>query len=156
MNTQLFLLFLFVALLILPSFIQKAKDKIYSGNRFSIGYPYNWEIAVQEEVVQLFPTDNNGSVTITSYVGIDLPPEEMPAYLLSLYQLHTTEAKVIIIPAGERTDYFFEHTRGGTQWFVKAVHNGNDLYLLTVNCEVGKWGSSKPLFLKVVNSFRLK
>jgi hypothetical protein len=154
MNTQLFLLALFVALLILPSFIQKAKDKVYKGKGYRISYPYNWEIAVQNDIVHLYPTENDGAITISTYTGIDMPDEEIPAFLFNIHHIDTADAPVMIVPKGDMTEFFFEHTKAQVQWVTKAIRHNNELYLLTVNCVVNKWSSSKPVFLKAIHSFR--
>jgi hypothetical protein len=155
MNTQLFLLALFVALLILPSFIQKAKDKVYRGKGFRISYPYNWEIAVQNEVVNLYPTENDGVVTVSTYTNMDMPDEEIPSFLFNIHHLDAADVQVMIVPNGDTTGFFFEHTRANMQWFTKAIRHNNEIYLLTASAAVNKWNSSKPVFLKVINSFRL-
>jgi hypothetical protein len=80
--------------------------------------------------------------------------EELPAFLLGMFQVQAADTSVMIVPKGERTEFIFEHTKAQVQWLTKAIRYHNELYLLTASSAIGKWSSNKPLFLKVMNSFK--
>jgi hypothetical protein len=104
-------------------------------------------------MVHVGPTGNFGGLSITCYTPFEVSDNDIPVFLTGLYHRLREEVNMLITPKNDATEYYFEYAGGRTILAVKAIRTSDDLYVITVNCETDRWVESRPVFLKVINSF---
>lgn len=155
MNNHLVLLFLFIAIIIIPAFVRQAREKLYQNNRFSIRYPRNWECTADNDIVHIFPTGNYGFLAITTYTGLEVPLSDTPALLREILGIGNNQLHILITTKEDSTEYYLQHTQGNMVYTAKAFRKENDCVVVAVQCEAGKWETEKNLFLQTLRSFTL-
>ncbi|BAV07618.1 PsbP protein [Filimonas lacunae] len=156
MDERLVLLFIFIAILVIPAFAKQLKEKVYNGKGFSIIYPSSWESSEEEGIVNLFPTDNFAGITIVAHQQVQLSQDEIRALLLEMNGIINNAPVIITNTKNDVTEYYFEYTSRNIKWQVKAFHQQETLYLVSTNCHADRWEHMKPLMLKSLQSFRIK
>ncbi len=129
--------------------------KTFKGDKFSIEYSSLWQMESENTVLNIFPKENFGAVTISSRSGINFPLEKTKDFILEMNEIKDNPEKVKMIMKNGIAEFYYEHTDKDLQWVTKVFRKGNDFYLLTVNCELNKWNENKKQFIAVMNSFRL-
>nr|WP_315029719.1 hypothetical protein [uncultured Chryseobacterium sp.] len=139
-------------------FAQKAK--IYESSNYSITVPEGWKSTNDSDIVNIFPTNEIGAITISEYHDLALPKEEMKKFILALYKSEDAESKVKENKGkkGYR-EYFYEYfdEKEKLFWITKAFQKDKDLYLVSINCGQKFWnGNYMTLFNETFNSFKIK
>lgn len=139
-------------------FAQQAK--LYDSPNYSINIPEGWKSTNDSDIVNIFPTNEIGAITISEYHGLDLPKEEMKKFVLALYQSGDAENKVKENKSKKGyTEYFYEYfdEKEKLFWITRAFQKEKDLYLVTINCGQKFWnGNYMTLFNETFNSFKIK
>lgn len=139
-------------------FAQKAK--VYDSPGYSIRVPEGWRSTNDNEIVNIFPGNEIGAITISEYHGLELPKTDMKKFILALYQSQEPENK-IKESKGKKgyTEYFYEYFDEKEQlfWITRAFQKDKDLYLVSINCGQKFWnGNYMNLFNETFNSFKIK
>ncbi len=139
-------------------FAQKAK--IYEAPGYSINVPEGWRSTDDSGIVNVFPANEIGAITISEYHDLDLPKAEMKKFILALYKSQDPENKIKENKAKKGyTEYFYEYfdEKEKTFWITKAFQKNKDLYLISINCGQKFWnGNYMSLFNETFNSFKIK
>ncbi|MEY8759242.1 hypothetical protein [Chryseobacterium tongliaoense] len=140
------------------SFAQKAKA--YDSPNYSINVPEGWKATNDNEIVNIFPSNEIGAITISEYHDLNLPKEEVKKFILSLYKSTDEESK---IKSGKGKkgymeyfyEYFDEHEK--LFWITKVYQKDKNLFLISINCGQKYWnGNYMNLFNETFNSFKIK
>jgi hypothetical protein len=139
---------------------QKTATKVYDNPNYSISVPEIWKIMNNEEIVNIFPDNQVGAITISEYHDLDLPKNETKKFILALYQSMDDESK-IKSRNGKKgyTEYNYEYfdEKEKLYWITKVFQKEKDLYLITINCQQKYWnGNYMTLFNDTFNSFKIK
>jgi hypothetical protein len=145
-----------VVLLTQQSHAQTEKNKTYSNEHFSIDYPNFWEMTNEEGILNFFPKENYGAITVSSHSGIDYPIEKTRNFILDIYEIKDNPRNVKMTKKGNGTEFYYEHIDKNIKWITKAIRKNDTLYLLTINCDMPKWESEKHAFIKSLESFKIK
>ncbi|REC46465.1 hypothetical protein [Chryseobacterium pennipullorum] len=139
-------------------FAQKAT--MYDSPNYSISIPDGWKSTNDSDIVNIFPTNEIGAITISEYHGLDLPKGEMKKFVLALYQSADPENKVKESKSKKGyTEYFYEYfdEKEKLFWITRAYQKDKDLYLVSINCGQKFWnGNYMTLFHETFNSFKIK
>lgn len=76
-------------------FAQKAK--IYETPGYSINVPEGWRSTDDSGIVNVFPANEIGAITISEYHDLDLPKAEMKKFILALYKSQDPENKISLM-----------------------------------------------------------
>lgn len=146
--------------LLLGFFSFAQKQKVYENPNYSINLPDGWKAMNEGDIVNIFPTNEIGAITISEYHDQNLPKAETKKFILALYKSSDDESK-IKSKNGKKgyTEYFYEYfdEKGKIFWITKVFQKDKDLYLVSINCGQQYWnGNYMTLFNETFNSFKIK
>lgn len=146
--------------LLLGFFSFAQKQKVYENPNYLINLPDGWKAMNEGDIVNIFPTNEIGAITISEYHDLNLPKAETKKFILALYKSSDDENK-IKSKNGKKgyTEYFYEYLdeKGKTFWITKVFQKDKDLYLVSINCGQQYWnGNYMTLFNETFNSFKIK
>ena len=148
------LIFLF-SLTILQVCGQQNKMRIYKGDKYTLEYPVQWQTTNENGILNFFPIENFGALTLSRHSDIDFPLEKTKQFILDLNEIKDKPENVKMLRKGDIYEFTYQHIDKDVKWVTKAFRNKTDFYLLTINCELSKWGTNKEMFFKVINSFKI-
>ncbi len=73
-------------------FAQKATT--YDSPNYSINVPEGWRSTNDSDIINIFPTNEIGAITISEYHDLNLPKTETKKFILALYKSEDAEKKV--------------------------------------------------------------
>ena len=158
MMKKIILIFSFVISIF--SFSQKLGTELYENENYSIEKPDTWKATNDDGIINIFPTNQIGAITISEYEDLNLPKTEIKKFILALYKSSDDEKK---IKSGSSKkgyteynyEYFDEHEK--IFWVTKVFNKDKKLYLLTINCQQKYWnGNYMKLFNEAFASFKIK
>ena len=96
--------------LLLGFFSFAQKQKTYETANYSINLPDGWKAMNEGDIVNIFPTNEIGAITISEYHDLNLPKAETKKFILALYKSSDDENK-IKSKNGKKgyTEYFYEY-----------------------------------------------
>lgn len=152
---------LFLALLVSLSFYsQNFKKEVFTYGNYMIDVPEGWKQTEDDGIINIFPTNEIGAITISEYHNLDLPKEEIKKFVLSLHHSQEEESKVKSNSSKKGyTQYNYEYFDAQLNlfWTTKVLHKDKDLYIISINCEKKYWnGNYMNLFNETFASFKLK
>ncbi|MCU7616053.1 hypothetical protein NZ698_02485 [Chryseobacterium sp. PBS4-4] len=157
MKKIIFIVSVFISVL---SFSQKLGTELYDSENYSIEMPDTWKATNDAGIVNIFPTNQIGAITISEYDDLNLPKAEIKKFILALYK-SSDEEKKIKTGSGKKgyTEYnyefFDEHEK--IFWITKVLQKEKKLYLLTINCQQKYWnGNYMKLFNEAFETFKIK
>ncbi|MFN4365277.1 hypothetical protein [Chryseobacterium hispalense] len=141
-------------------FAQSVSNEVYQSENYSIIHPQDWKVTNDSEIINIFPPNQIGAITISEYHDLTLPKTETKKFILALYQSSDDENKVIS-KSGKKgyTEYFYEYLDEKQKliWLTKVFQKDKDLYLISINCGQKYWnGNYMKLFNEAFNSFKIK
>ncbi len=153
-------LLIFSVLFHLTVFAQKTDTEVFESENYSIVMPDTWKITNDDGIVNIFPTNQIGAVTISEYHDLELPKAETKKFILALYNSSEDEKK-IKSSGGKKgyTEYFYEYLDEKDQllWITKVFQKNKDLYIISINCENKYWnGNYMKVFNETFDSFKIK
>lgn len=151
---------LLITTFLLGFFSFAQKQQMYDSSNYSISYPDGWKAMNESEIVNIFPTNEIGAITISEYHDLNLPKAETKKFILALYQSSDDENK-IKSKNGKKgyTEYMYEYfdEKDKLFWITKVFQKDKDLYLISINCGQKYWnGNYMTLFNDTFNSFKIK
>lgn len=153
-------LFLFAFFISFGAFSQKFDTEVFDSENYSITIPDTWKATNDSGIVNIFPTNQIGAITISEYHGLDLPKDQTKKFILALYNSKDDEKK---IKSGSSkkgyTEYLYEYfdEKENLFWITKVFQKDKDLYLLSINCQQKYWnGNYMKVFNETFNSFKIK
>ncbi len=157
MKKLLFLLFLMTALSVTA---QSVPVTLYESPNYSIAYPKDWKVTDDSGIINIFPANQIGAVTISEYHDLNLPKTETRKFILALYKSGDDEKRVTSRNGKKGyTEYFYEYhdEKEKLVWLTKVCQKDKDLYLISVNCAQKYWnGNYMKLFKEAFESFQVK
>jgi hypothetical protein len=150
-------LFFFTAVFFLA---QSVSTKLYESQNYSITLPDGWKVTNDNDIINIFPDNHIGAITISEYHGLNLPKEETKKFILALYQSSDDEKKVKSRNGKKGyTEYFYEYVDEKEKliWRTRVFQKDKDLFLISVNCGKKYWnGNYMKLFNEAFDSFKIK
>ncbi|AZA82991.1 hypothetical protein C1637_17375 [Chryseobacterium lactis] len=135
-------------------------QKVYDSPNYSINVPEGWKSTNDSDIVNIFPTNEIGAITISEYHDLALPKGEMKKFILALYKSGDEESKIKQSKSKKGyTEYFYEYfdQKEKLFWITRAFQKDKDLYLVSINCGQKFWnGNYMTLFNETFNSFKIK
>ena len=119
---------------------QKSDLKSYETSNYKISYRSDWLVSNDRGIVNIYPKDEYGSVTISFHSGITFPLEETKSFILEMNEIVDSPDKVKMEKTGELVKFThdFINKTSNHHWFTKAIRKGTDFFLITINCEEGQ------------------
>lgn len=141
-------------------FAQSVPTKVYDSENYSITLPQGWKVTNDSEIINIFPSNEIGAITISEYHDLNLPKAETKKFILSLYQSADDE-KQIKSKSGKKgyTEYFYEYfdEKEKLYWITKVFQKDKDMFLVSINCGKKYWnGNYMKLFNEAFESFKIK
>lgn len=150
----------FVFAFVLGNLAFAQKEQRYDSSNYSINIPEGWRSTNDSDIINIFPTNEIGAVTISEYHDLELPKGEMKKFILALYQSKEEENKVKENKGKKGyTEYFYEYfdEKEKLYWITKAFQKDKSMYLVSINCGQKYWnGNYMSLFNETFNSFKIK
>lgn len=141
-------------------FSQNIKKEIYESENYSIEVPDTWKSTNDDGIVNLYPTNEIGAITISEYHDFKLPKTDIKNFILSLTHSQEEEDKVKSSSSKKGyTQYFYENfdEHQNLYWVTKVFHKNNNLYIISINCEKKYWnGNYMKMFIESFDSFKIK
>lgn len=142
------------------AFAQTVPTKTYDSPNYSISLPEGWKVTNDSEIINIFPDNEIGAITISEYHDLDLPETETKKFILALYKSDDDEKK-IKSRNGKKgyTEYSYEYfdEKNKLFWITRVFQKDKNLYLISINCEQQYWnGNYMKLFNESFNSFKIK
>lgn len=134
---------------------QNEKLKTYQGNKYSIQYPEKWQMTNEKGIINFFPEENYGAVTISVHSGINFSLAKTKSFVIEMNDSKESPNNVKMTKQGSVTVFDYEYEAKGIKWVTRVFRKNNDLFLLTINCDDIYWDANKDAFLKVLHSFKL-
>ncbi|MFY1046581.1 hypothetical protein [Chryseobacterium sp. GP-SGM7] len=153
--------FLIVAFLLsIYSFSQKLGIELYESEHYSITMPDTWKATNDEGIVNIFPTNQIGAITISEYHDLELPKAEVKKFILALYNSSDDEKKVKNTGSKKGySEYEYEYfdEKEKLLWITKLYQKNTDMFLITINCQEKHWnGNYMKVFNETFDSFKIK
>ncbi|MBL7878735.1 MAG: hypothetical protein JNN23_02560 [Chryseobacterium gambrini] len=141
-------------------FAQSVPTKVYENDNYSITIPEGWKVTNDSDIINIFPGNEIGAITISEYHDLNLPKKETKKFILALYKSSDDEKK-IKSKSGKKgyTEYFYEYDDDHEKlhWITKVFQKDKDLFLVTINCTQKYWnGNYMKLFNEAFDSFKIK
>jgi len=141
-------------------FAQSVPTKVYENDNYSITLPEGWKVTNDSDIINIFPGNEIGAITISEYHDLNLPKTETKKFILALYKSSDDEKK-IKSKSGKKgyTEYFYEYDdhHEKLHWITKVFQKDKDLFLVTINCTQKYWnGNYMKLFNEAFDSFKIK
>ncbi|WBV52688.1 hypothetical protein [Chryseobacterium gambrini] len=141
-------------------FAQSVPTKVYENDNYSITIPEGWKVTNDSDIINIFPGNEIGAITISEYHDLNLPKTETKKFILALYKSSDDEKK-IKSKSGKKgyTEYFYEYDDDHEKlhWITKVFQKDKDLFLVTINCTQKYWnGNYMKLFNEAFDSFKIK
>lgn len=141
-------------------FAQSVPTKVYENDNYSITLPEGWKVTNDNDIINIFPGNEIGAITISEYHDLNLPKTETKKFILALYKSSDDEKK-IKSKSGKKgyTEYFYEYDdeHEKLHWITKVFQKDKDLFLVTINCTQKYWnGNYMKLFNEAFDSFKIK
>lgn len=141
-------------------FSQSVPTKAYEQENYSITLPEGWKVTDDSNIINIFPGNEVGAITISEYHDLNLPKTETKKFILALYKSADDESK-IKSRSGKKgyTEYLYEYfdEKEKLFWITKVFQKDKDLYLITINCGQKYWnGNYMKLFNEAFDSFKIK
>ena len=157
MKKQIAALLLFTGSLL---FSQSVPTKVYESDSYAITLPEGWKVTDDNKIINIFPGNEVGAITISEYHDLNLPKTETKKFILALYKSSDDESK-IRAKSGKKgyTEYLYEYfdEKQKLVWITKVFQKDKDLYLITINCGQKYWnGNYMKLFNEAFDSFKIK
>ncbi|WP_294303445.1 hypothetical protein [uncultured Chryseobacterium sp.] len=154
---------LITAFLICTGFLMSAQSgttKVYENDNYTIIFPDGWKVTDDSNIINIFPNNEVGAITISEYHDLNLPKTETKKFILALYQSSDDESK-IKTRSGKKgyTEYRYEYfdEKQKLVWITKVLQKEKDLFLVTINCGQKYWnGNYMKLFNEAFDSFKIK
>ncbi|WP_228403442.1 hypothetical protein [Chryseobacterium sp. RU37D] len=139
---------------------QTVPMKVYESENYSITLPEGWKVTNDNEIINIFPSNQIGAITISEYHNLNLPKTETKKFILALYKSSDNEKK-IKSKSGKKgyTEYFYEYfdEKEKLFWITKVLQKDKNLFLVSINCEQKYWnGNYMKLFNDTFDSFKVK
>lgn len=152
--------FLFAILFSLSLFAQKSDTEVFESENYQITMPNTWKVTNDEGIVNIFPNNQIGAITISEYHDLELPKGETKKFILALYNSSDDEKK-IKSGNGKRgfTEYFYEYfdEKEKLVWLTKVFQKNKELYIVSINCQQKYWnGNYMKVFNETFDSFKIK
>ncbi len=152
--------FLFALIISLSLFGQKSDTKVFESENYSVTMPDTWKATNDEGIVNIFPNNQIGAITISEYHDLELPKSETKKFILALYN-SADEEKKIKSNGGKKgfTEYFYEYfdEKENLFWITKVFQKNKDLYIISINCQKKYWnGNYMKVFNETFESFKIK
>lgn len=147
-------------LLSVYSFSQKLGSELYESENYSITVPDTWKATNDEGIVNIFPTNQIGAITISEYHDLELPKAEVKKFILALYNSSDDEKKVKNTGSKKgyseyQYEYFDEKEK--LFWITKLYQKNTDMFLISINCQEKHWnGNYMKVFNEAFESFKIK
>jgi len=157
MKKIIFIVSVFISIL---SFSQKLSTELYDSENYSIEMPDTWKATNDSGIINIFPANQIGAITISEYDDLNLPKEEIKKFILALYKSSDEENK-IKTGKGKKgyTEYHYEFFDENEKifWVTKVFQKETKLYLITINCQQKYWnGNYMKLFNEAFDTFKIK
>ncbi|MCD0479187.1 hypothetical protein LPB90_12025 [Chryseobacterium sp. LC2016-29] len=147
-------------LLSVYSYAQKLGTELYESENYSIKMPDTWKATNDDGIVNIFPTNEIGAITISEYHDLDLPKTEVKKFILALYNSQDDEKKVKITGSKKGyTEYQYEYfdEKEKLFWFTKLYQKDKNFFLVSINCQQKHWnGNYMKVFNETFESFKIK
>ena len=142
------------------SFSQKLGTELYESENYSITMPDTWKATNNEGIVNIFPTNQIGAITISEYHDLELPKAEVKKFILALYNSQDDEKKVKITGSKKGySEYHYEYfdEKEKLFWITKLYQKNTDMFLISINCQEKHWnGNYMKVFNEAFESFKIK
>lgn len=153
-------LFLFAILFSLSLFAQKSDTEVFESQNYQITMPNTWKITNDEGIVNIFPSNQIGAITISEYHDLELPKEETKKFILALYNSSDDEKKIKSNSSKRGfTEYFYEYfdEKEKLFWLTKVFQKNKEMYIVSINCQQKYWnGNYMKVFNETFDSFKIK
>lgn len=153
-------LFLFAILFSLSLLAQKSDTEVFESENYQITMPNTWKITNDEGIVNIFPSNQIGAITISEYHDLELPKQETKKFILALYN-SSDDKKKIKSNSSKRgfTEYFYEYfdEKEKLFWITKVFQKNKEMYIVSINCQQKYWnGNYMKVFNETFDSFKIK
>ena len=142
------------------SFAQSIPTKVYDSENYSITFPEVWKLTNDNDIINIFPGNEIGAITISEYHDLNLPKTETKKFILALYKSADDEKKIKTKSSKKGyTEYFYEYFDENEKlfWMNKVFQKDKDLFLISINCGQKYWnGNYMKLFNEAFDSFKIK
>lgn len=135
------------------SFAQSVPTKVYDSENYAITLPEGWKVTNDSDIINIFPSNQIGAITISEYHDLDLPKAETKKFILALYKSSDDEKKVKSKSSKKGyTEYFYEYfdEKEKLFWITKVLQKDKDMFLVSINCEQKHWNGNYMKLLKVL------
>lgn len=154
------IIFIFALVFSLGLFAQKSDTKLFDNENYAITIPDTWRATNDEGIVNIFPTNQIGAITISEYHDLEIPKTETKKFILALYNSTDDEKKVKSGSSKKGfTEYFYEYfdEKENLVWLTRVFQKNKELYLVTINCQKKYWnGNYMKVFNETFDSFKIK
>lgn len=153
-------LFLFAILFSLSLLAQKSDTEVFESENYQITMPNTWKITNDEGIVNIFPSNQIGAITISEYHDLELPKQETKKFILALYSSSDDEKKIKSNSSKRGfTEYFYEYfdEKEKLFWITKVFQKNKEMYIVSINCQQKYWnGNYMKVFNETFDSFKIK
>ncbi|SEM25572.1 hypothetical protein SAMN05421856_10226 [Chryseobacterium taichungense] len=141
-------------------YAQSVPTETYESENYSISHPAGWKVTNNDDIINIFPPNQIGAITISEYHDLKLPKAETKKFILALYK-SADEEKKVTSKSGKKgyTEYFYEYLDEKEKliWLTKVFQKDKNLYLVSVNCSQKYWnGNYMKIFNEAFDSFKIK
>ena len=143
----------------LLSFKKSTEKTTFEGEYFSISYPAEWKIENENDIVNIFPANEIGAITISGYEGVELNEEGVKKLMVDITGIADLPNKVTMKNKGGFEEYYqeYEDRKSNMFWITKVFKKKGDMHVVTMNCDSKYWnGNYRMMFLDAIKSYKPK
>ncbi|MGO4710055.1 hypothetical protein AB4Y90_13250 [Chryseobacterium sp. 2TAF14] len=152
--------FITAFLLSVYSLSQDLGKELYESENYSISKPDTWKATNDDGIVNIFPTNEIGAITISEYHNLDLPKTDIKKFILALYNSADEEKKVKNTGTKKGySEYQYEYFDDKEKlfWVTKLYQKDQNIFLVSINCQEKHWnGNYMKVFNEAFDSFKIK
>lgn len=142
------------------SFAQSVPTKVFESDNYSITLPEGWKVTNDSEIINIFPSNQIGAITISEYHDLDIPKAETKKFILAMYKSADDE-KMVKSKSGKKgyTEYFYDYLDEKEKlfWITKVFQKDKNIFIISINCQQKYCnGNYMKLFNEAFESFKIK
>lgn len=132
--------------------------KIFQNPQYLVQYPADWAVTSEKGIVNIYPKNQDGAITISFFSDITFPLDETKSSIIEMNELSDSPESVKMTKLADVVEFThnFVDAKANRHWFTKVLRKGSDLYLITINCRNEVWEKQKGSLFSVVDTFQIK
>ena len=128
---------------------------------YSVDHPSDWRVKRDENIVNIFPADDSGAVTISAYIGKRGKPPPVTAEQLIAGAFPTQQPTSPLLTVagsgwkGKRRTFLDKSKTPQREWEIIVATSADGMVIITSNEASPRMAERAPVYTRIMQSLRL-